>query len=49
MDVDAWQVAAENSARYVVVKPGIGNINAAPQGQQQPPFMQQQTPAPPAQ
>ena len=48
MDVDAWQVAAENSARYVVVKPGIGNINAAPQQAQQPGFMQQ-APAPPAQ
>lgn len=46
MDVDAWQVAAENSARYVVVKPGIGNINAKPQ---QPSFMQQAPPAPPAQ
>lgn len=49
MDVDAWQVAAENSARYVVVKPGIGNINAQSQQAQQPAFMQQQAPAPPAQ
>lgn len=27
MDWEAWNVAAENSARYVVVQPGIGNLN----------------------
>jgi hypothetical protein len=47
MDWEAWNVAAENSARYVVVQPGIGNLNQreAAATQQAP---QQAPPAPPA-
>jgi hypothetical protein len=45
MDWKAWNVAAENSARYVIVKPGIGNLNQ--QQQQQAP--QAAAPAPPTQ